>query len=217
MTIWTSQRCRRQRPACITSTASHLGKSVDSGDLPWPELADIVAPGSVELHGDELKVDHTYVRTLAITGYPRYVYAGWLERLIDLDEPMDLCLHIHPQDTNVVIRRLSHQLVAFTSTQRDNAKNGKLADIDQSIALSDIEQMRIKLQRGDERYFALAIYLCIRAGSQEALDERTTRIETACENLQLVTRSMTFEQDLGYLSCLPEGRDRLHKTHPADT
>jgi hypothetical protein len=205
----------------LVGETQQLGISLDTqtaaSDVPWPELADLVAPGSVELHGDDLLIDHTWVRTLAITGYPRYVYAGWLERLIDLDEPMDLSLHLHPQDTTAVIRRLSHQLVALSATQREHAKQGRLTSVEQNIALSDIEQMRVKLQRGDERLFAFSLYLCVRAHTHEALEERTSRIETACENLQLTTRSMTFEQDLGFLSCLPEGRDRLRRTQPADT
>lgn len=189
----------------------------------WSDLADLLAPASVSLTRDTVRLDDTLCRTLAVVGYPRHVYAGWLERLIDLDEPLDLVLHLHPQPTATMIRQLSHRLVQLHSSRLLNEERSWIGHAELGVAYTDVEQMREKLQRGDERIFATSLYVHVRAPValrgpvRQLLDERVARVDQELANQQLVARPATFEQDLGLLSCLPEGRDRLMRTRLLDT
>ena len=215
---------------CITTSPGRrlmpgISKNPGSEGLQgsWGELADLLAPSGINLTRDEVRLDGTCCRTLAVVGYPRHVYAGWLERLIDLDEPLDVVLHLHPQSTAAMIRQLSHRLVQLHSSRLLNEERSRIGHAELGVAYRDVEQMREKLQRGDERVFATSLYLHVRAPvaargpARQPLEERVTRVEQELANQQLVARSATFEQDLGLLSCLPEGRDRLMRTRLLDT
>jgi hypothetical protein len=189
----------------------------------WGDLADLLAPAGISLTRNEVRLDDTCCRTLAVVGYPRHVYAGWLERLIDLDEPFDVVLHLHPQSTAAMIRQLSHRLVQLHSSRLLNEERSRIGHAELGVAYRDVEQMREKLQRGDERVFAASLYLHVRAPvaargpARQPLEERVARVEQELANQQLVARPATFEQDLALLSCLPEGRDRLMRTRLLDT
>ena len=208
-----------RRPGRKSWTAS----AIDSASATWGDLADVLAPAAIEVTRDDVRLDDTFCRTLAVVGYPRHVHHGWLERLIDLDEPLDVVLHLKPQSTAAMIRQLSHRLVQLHSSRLLNEERGRLGAADLGVAYEDVERTRDRLQRGDERVFATSLYLHVRSpvashGSpRQHLEERVARIEQEMANQQLVARPATFEQDLGLLSCLPEGRDRLMRTRLLDT
>ena len=182
-----------------------------------PSLADVVAPAAVEVFRDALRVDDEWLRVLTVIAYPRYVYPGWLDALVDLDEPFDLALHIHPLETPPMVRALSHRLVQLHSSRLLDQRRGRLADPEREVAYADVERLRDALQRGDERVFSLSLYLLAHGGSRKELDERCARLMATLDNLQLQSRPATLEHDLGLTSCLPEARDRLLRYRNFDT
>lgn len=183
----------------------------------WPALADLVAPAAVEIFRDALCIDDEWVRVLTVTGYPRYVYPGWLDTLIDLDEPFEVSLHLHPLESPAMVRSLSRRLVQLHSSRLLDQRRGRLADPEREVAYADVERLRDALQRGDERVFSLSFYLLVRGRSRKELDERCARIVATLDNLQTQSRPATLEHDLGLTSCLPEGRDRLLRCRNFDT
>ena len=214
---WNAKHVRR------SGRRSRKAPAIEHASVRWGDLADVLAPAAIDVTRDEVRLDDTFCRTLAVVGYPRHVYHGWLERLIDLDEPLDLVLHLHPQSTAAMIRQLSHRLVQLHSSRLLNEERGHLGTAELGVAYEDVERTRERLQRGDERIFATSLYLHVRAPVapreplRQILEERVARIEQELANQQLIARPATFEQDLGLLSCLPEGRDRLMRTRLLDT
>ena len=183
----------------------------------WLGLDDLLAPASVELARDHLCLEEEYARILAVTGYPRRVYPGWLSRLIDTDVPLEAVLHVHPRDARSVMLRLRKRLVEFQSSRVLDQKAGKLPDTEREIALRDIEQLQEQLQRGDARVFDLSLYLLVRGISLDLLDQRTEQVQMALDNLLLVGRPVPYEQDIAFTSCLPEAHDRLRRGRLLDT
>jgi hypothetical protein len=196
------------------------------------DLADVLASASAVLTPTDVRLDDVYARTLAVVGYPRHVYPGWLERLIDLDLPLDVTLHLHPQPTAPMIRQLSHRLAQLHSSRLLSEQQQRIGRADLGVAYEDVARLREALQRGDERLFATSLYFLVRAPAQQSgvspsvdqpdesralLEDRVARVETELANQQLIARPATFEQDLGLLSCLPEARDRLLRTRLLDT
>ena len=41
-------------------------------------IADVIAPETLEVDFDYLKINNVYLRTIFVSGYPRYVSPGWL-------------------------------------------------------------------------------------------------------------------------------------------
>jgi type IV secretory pathway VirB4 component len=180
-------------------------------------LADLVAPAAVEVARDHVRLDYQYARTLAVVGYPRTVSPGWLAPLIDFEEPLELSLHVYPLQTGEMVAALTHKMVQLHSSRLLAARGGKLADPEREVAYTDAERLRDALQRGDERIFSVSIYLLLRAGSRAALDDLTRRIETTLAGMLAHSRVALLEQDAGFRSCLPAGRDELLVYRNLDT
>lgn len=181
------------------------------------DLADALAPSSIEICRDAVRLDDFFARVLAVSGYPRSVVPGFLERMTDLNEPLDLSLHIQPQENGAVVRKLSRRLVQLHSSRLLDERYGRVGNAERSIAYADVERTRDRVQRGDERVFAVALYLRVDARTPTDLDAQTARIRAALDNAQLDARPATFEHDLGVRSCLPECRDYLGRALSLDT
>ncbi len=180
-------------------------------------VADLIAPAAIEVARDYLRLDQQYVRALVVTGLPRTVEPGWLAPLIDFEAPIELSLHIFPLETGPMLRTLSHKLVQLHSSRLLDARHGRLADPERETAYEDIERLRDALQRGEEKIFAVSLYILVRAGSRSSLDDITRQVEVTLDGLLAQSRVTLFEQDSGFHACLPEGRDLLMAHRNLDT
>ena len=179
--------------------------------------ADLIAPAAVEVGRDWLRLDREYARTLAVVNYPRSVGPGWLAPLIGFEEPLELSLHIHPLETGQVVRSLTHKLVQLQSSRLLDDRKGRLADPEREVAYQDAERLREALQRGEERVFAVSLYVLLRAPTLEALDDLTGRLERTLKGMLAQSRVATLEQAGGFRSVLPVGQDRLRRYRNLDT
>jgi type IV secretory pathway VirB4 component len=180
-------------------------------------LADVVAPGAAEVARDHLRLDRQYARALVVTGYPRRVDPGWLQPVLDFDEPLEVSVHVHPLDGAPAVAALTHRLAQLHSSRLLAARRGRLADPEVEVAAEDVERLRDALQRGEERVFSVGLYLLLRATSPPALDELTRRVEATLGGMLVQSRVAYWEQDGGFRSCLPEGHDRLGVYRNLDT
>jgi len=180
-------------------------------------LADLVAPGAVEVTRDHLRLDEQYVRTLVVTGYPRSVGPGWLSPLIDFEEPIEISMHIEPLQSGAMVTTLTHKMVQLHSSRLLQARGGKLADPEREVAYEDAERLRDALQRGEQRIFSVSLYLLIRATSMAGILDLTRRVEAALDGMLAQSRVAILEQDAGFRSCLPQGQDHLFVYRNLDT
>jgi conjugal transfer ATP-binding protein TraC len=180
-------------------------------------LADLVAPAVLEVARDHVRLDYQYARSLAVTGYPRSVGPGWLQPLIDFEEPIELSLHLLPLETGQTVRALTHKMVQLHSSRLLEARGGRLADPEREVAYEDAERLRDALQRGEEKVFSVGLYILLRANSLATLDDLTRRVEVTLDGMLAHSRVAIFEQDAGFRSCLPEGQDYLLVSRNLDT
>jgi conjugal transfer ATP-binding protein TraC len=180
-------------------------------------VVDLIAPSSWEARPTFLRLDDTYLRTLALVGWPRTVAAAWLAPLLGLGEPLDLALHLAPLESAQTIRALTHRLVQLHSSRLLDAGAGRLADPERELASADCERLRDALQRGDERIFSVAVYVGVRARSLPGLEALTTSVETTLGGMLATSRRCTFEHEPGLRSLLPEAQDHLGVRRNLDT
>lgn len=202
---------RRSRPSHASSI------------LPPPDvlrLADLLAPGSLHEEHDGLRVDDEWVRGIAVTAFPREVSTGgWLAPLFLLDELVDLCFHLHPQDQAAMMRQLKRRRVGYASSRTFHRQQGRLADPELEVAHHDVARLMNQLVTGSERLFELSFLLLVRAPTRQVLEERSERLMTLLQTvfLDAVAHPTTFEHLLAWRSCLPEGHDELRRTITLDT
>lgn len=209
-----------RRPSFLLSRTSRQERArpdrsrFDRGAL---GVVDLLAPAAAEVHPSYLTVEDAFVRTLAVVSYPRYVHAGWLRPLHELDESLVVSQHLFPLESKDVIQSLTRTLVQLQSSRLLDAKGGKIADAEREVAYADVERLREQLQRGEERVFAVGLYATLRASSLSALDALTRRVESTLGGLMAQSRPCLLQQPAGLRSTVPWGRDHLLTSRNLDT
>ncbi|MDG6910214.1 MAG: ATP-binding protein [Nitrososphaerota archaeon] len=180
-------------------------------------VVDLLAPASVEVTRDHIRLDDEYARVLVVTGYPRTVSLSWLSPLIDCEAPIVLSQFVYPLESAQVVQSLTHKMVQLQSSRLMADRDGKLSDPEREVAYEDAERLRDALQRGDEKVFSVSLYLLVRASTLSALDSLTHRVETAIDSMLAQSRVAILEQDRAFRCCLPYGKDELGVYRNLDT
>ncbi|GLY98845.1 conjugal transfer protein TraC [Actinoplanes sp. NBRC 103695] len=184
-----------------------------------PEAATVLpgSPDAVEVGGRSVRVADTYSTTLAVTGYPAEVGAGWAEPILSYPGLVDLCFHIEPIPPVVASQRLRKQRGRFESSRRQDAANGRLDDPELDAAAADAAEMAARVARGESRLFRVGTYLTVRAGSEQELADRVVEVRSLAASLLLDTAPMTWRQLQAWVTSLPLAFDALGMNRVFDT
>lgn len=204
---------RRKSPSSVEPLSEHERRFARGTRT----LADLLAPAAVEFGRDHVRLEYQYARVLVVVGYPRTVAAGWLTPVLEFDHPIEVSMHVDPLETSTIVKMLSHKLVQLQSSRLVDARSGRLADPEREVAFDDAERLRDALQRGEEHVFSVSLYVLLRASSQRELDDLTRRVETTLDGMLAQSRVAILEQERGFRTCLPSGRDELLMTRNLDT
>jgi type IV secretory pathway VirB4 component len=174
-------------------------------------------PDGVEVGGRWVRVGEEYATTLAVTGYPAEVGAGWLEPILAYPGRVDVVLHIEPVPSQVAADRLRKQRGRLESSRRQDAAKGRLDDPGLDAAAFDAAELATRLARGEARLFRLGLYLTVRAATEQELADRVSEVRNLAASLLLDTASVTWRQLQGWITCLPLGYDALAMRRVFDT
>ena len=213
-------RIRNQETASTAEAIvrKHSEKSY-AGDIRLPEL---LAPSSVEVRSKYVRIHHAdldeYVRGYAIVGYPSQVNAGWLDRLIQIEEPyVEIVMYVQPLASTPYIARLTRKLTGYRATQLIEERHGRDHNPYIKAARKEVDELREKLVAQEEQVFGVSLYLLVRASSRLQLTERSSRLLSLLKSLELATVSLSLEHQRAWLSTLPDGRDLLKRRKILDT
>src|SRR6266498_4979775 len=88
---------------------------------------------------------------------------GWLSFLVASALPIEASLHVRPLGTAGMVRWLGVQIARLQSSRLAAMRGERIVDPEREIALEDAERLRERLQRGEERVFAVSLYMLLRA------------------------------------------------------
>lgn len=118
-------------------------------------LRDIIAPSSFEVQSNYVKIGRRYARTYFVYAYPRSLFTGWLSPMINLDEIIDISLNIEPVESQVVLSNLKKKVGQLEASYTINQEKGRVRDPQLEAQISDAEELRDKLQVGEDRFLGL--------------------------------------------------------------
>jgi len=172
-------------------------------------LRDFIAPSSLTFDNSFFHLGNRFARTFYVYGYPRQLFTGWLSSMVNLDEVMDISLYIYPANTQVVLESLRKKVTQLEAgIQIDNEK-GRVRDPAKQAAIIDAEDMRDKLQVGEERFFRLGFYFTIYGYSMEELEFVSQKVETLLGQQLVYSKPASSQQEQGFNSTLPQCSDQL--------
>lgn len=172
-------------------------------------LRDFIAPSSLEFKSTHFQLGTRYARTYYVFGYPRQVYTGWLSGMVNLDEVLDMSMYIYPVESQVVLENLRKKVTQLEAGLQIDAEKGRVRDPGKQAAILDAEEMRDKLQVGEERFFRFGLYFTIYAGSMEELDFISHKVESMLGQQLVYSKPATSQQEQGLNSTVPQMVDQL--------
>ena len=181
------------------------------------DMIDVTMYAGLQEQADYVCVDGVYMRTLAIVGYPFVASSGWMDSLITFHHDSDMSYHLHEVNAHVALPKLQRKITELESMRRAMVRDGKIVGSEISDPLESAIELRDKIQRGQEKLFQLAVYVCVRADSKAELD-KTTRLLEANLSAQLFYAKVARYQQLEALQAImPRGDDQLAQRRNLDS
>lgn len=172
-------------------------------------LRDFIAPSSLVFDNSYFHIGTRLARTFYVYGYPRQVFTGWLSSMVNLDEVMDLSIYVYPVESQVVLENLRKKVTQLEAGLQIDAEKGRTRDPGKQAAIQDAEEMRDKLQVGEERFFRFGLYFTIYASNLDELEFVTHKIESILGQQLVYSKPATSQQEQGFNSTIPQFVDQL--------
>ncbi len=172
-------------------------------------LRDFIAPSSLAYENAFFHIGTRMARTFYVYGYPRQIFTGWLSSMVNMDEVMDLSIYVYPVESQVVLENLRKKVTQLEAGIQIDAEKGHTRDPGKQAAIMDAEEMRDKLQVGEERFFRFGLYFTIYAGSMDELEFVTHKIESVLGQQLVYSKVATSQQEQAFNSTVPQFMDQL--------
>ena len=203
------------RDAIITTDTTQY-PDPDFADLPATPAAGIV-PESLSIGTRHLQIGSDWVATLAVTGYPREVTAGWLAPLLSHPGRVDIAVHVDPIDPVTAATRLKHQFARLESSRRHDTTHGRPADPQVEVAVEDAAELAARVARAEARLYRVGIYLTVHADSEDELADEVAAVRALAASLLMDTCTLAYRATQAWTSTLPIGLDPIAMRRTFDT
>jgi len=180
-------------------------------------IKDLIAPSSMEVKFDHLKIGDLFARSFYVYTYPRFIEVNWLSPVVNFDISMDLSMFIYPSKSAAVLKMLRNKVTQMHSTISMDRDKGKVRDPAIEAALQDAEELRDNLTRGQEKFFEFGLYFTIYAQSVDKLKKITTQLESILGGKLVLTKKADLQQEHGFNSCIPIASDEIEVSRNMNT
>lgn len=172
-------------------------------------LRDFIAPASLDFSAKHFQLGTRYARTYFVYGYPRQLTTGWLSSLVNIDEVIDLSIYIYPVESQVVMENLRKKVAQLEAGIQLDAEKGRVRDPGKQSAIMDAEEIRDKLQVGEERFFRFGLYFTLYGSSLDELEFVANKVESVLGQQLVYSKPASSQQEQGLNSVVPQFTDQL--------
>jgi len=172
-------------------------------------IRDVIAPSSFRVESNFIQLGDTFLRTIYVITYPRYISVGWSSPILNLNATVDVSMFFYPVTSSVILKQLKKKVGALQAQLSGDAEKGAPRDPLRETALRDIEGLRDDLTQGIEHFFQFAFYVTVYANDKVALDQLTEEMENMFGSRLIYTKNVLFQAEQGFTSTVPFGIDEL--------
>ena len=174
------------------------------------KIKNIIAPPGAIFNISDFQIGDIYAKTIIIVTYPKFLFAGWIEKLVSLEESFNLSLFFIPRETSAVVKQLEKQLLRIESQIVERQQRGMARSPELETGYRDIESLRDAIIQGIEKMLNVGVYLTIFSEKKEELIIKEKKILKLLESSLIISKTVIFEQEEAFLSTLPLGLDNLN-------
>jgi type IV secretory pathway VirB4 component len=171
---------------------------------------DLIAPASMQINSDYLRLGGKYLRTIFVINYPRYISVGWFSPIVNLNSTFDIAMFFYPIKSAIILKQLKNKVGVLEAQIISDAEKGAARDPIRETALRDIEALRDALTQGTEKFFQFALYVTIYADSLEELSSLSDEIENIFGSRLVYSKKVFYQSEQGFNSTMPLGNDELY-------
>ena len=173
-------------------------------------IKDLIAPASLEISSNFLKLGSKFVRTIFVINYPRYISVGWFAPIINLNSTFDIAMFFYPVESAVILKQLKNKVGNLEAQIISDSEKGAARDPLRETALHDIESLRDALTQGIEKFFQFALYVTIYTSTKEELDRLSDEVENIFGSRLVYSKRVFYQAEQGFNSTLPLANDELY-------
>ncbi len=172
-------------------------------------IRDLIAPSALSVQANFVQLGTTFLRTIFVITYPRYMSIGWSAPILNLNITMDIAMFFYPVSSEVILKQLKNKVGALEAQLSADAEKGAARDPLRETALRDIEQLRDDLTQGTEHFFQFAFYITLYSQTREDLDKVTEDIQNIFGSKLIYSKNVLYQAEQGFNSTLPLCIDEL--------
>lgn len=180
-------------------------------------IRDLIAPSSMEIRYDSIRVEGMYAQSFFVYAYPRYLDSNWLSPIVNFDVTMDISQFIYPIESAAIMRILKKKVAQMQASVRMNASKGMVSDPALETALQDAEELRTQIQRGQEKLFQFALYFTIYSEDEKKIQKVSKQLESILGAKLILTKKAELQSEHGFNSSLPLCLDELEVVRNMNT
>ncbi|MCT4617108.1 MAG: ATP-binding protein [Candidatus Gracilibacteria bacterium] len=172
-------------------------------------VKDQISPAFMKIQADKVKINDTFSKTFFVYAYPDFLEGNWLSPVINWDTKFDMSMFVYPIDSAFVQKYLRKRLTQLNSERSINAEKGLVNDPAIDAQIQDVEELRLKLTRGQEKYFHYALYITVYSDTEDSLNRIGKDIETILAGRNVLEKPSIMRMEQGFISTGPFAKDEL--------
>ncbi len=180
-------------------------------------VKDIIAPASMQVTPNFVRLGDKYVRTIFVYAYPRFLQTSWFSPIVNLNVTVDISMFIYPVDTEMLLKDLKKKTTQIQTQIMLAEEKGMVRDPVLDTAFRDVEELRDKLQQGTEKFFKFGLYINIYGNDKKEMDSVTEQVESLLGTKLVYSKHSTFQMEQGFNSCMPLANDEMDITNNMNT
>ncbi len=172
-------------------------------------IKDIISPAFMKVFPNKIQINNILSKTFFVYAYPSFLEGNWLSPVINWDVKFDMSLYVYPIDSAFIQKYLKKRLTQLHSERSMNAEKWLLNDPAIDAQIQDVEELRQKLTRWEEKYFHFWLYITIYWESEEKLNKIWKDIETVLAWRNVLQKQAFLRSEQAFISTGPFCKDEL--------
>lgn len=178
---------------------------------------DAIAPEYMQFNGDHFRLGDKYCRTLFIDNLPSFLSTDFLTELVDISANLLTSIHFESIRQDKTLKLLRNQMVNIDASvidaQKRAVKSGYSPDLishDLKKAQEQANKIMDDVTSRNQKMFLVSLLLTVYGDTLDELNKNTDSLKTTASKYLCSLRKLTYQQEYGFASCLPLGKNKTY-------
>lgn len=208
-------------PIAFNSKRTIKNKVIDSFSLENTKklgltTKDLIAPSSMVIKNDYMMFDDKYCRVLFLESLPSFLSTEFFDEVTSLPCNMLTSVHLEPLQQDKAVKLIRNQKINIDSNvikkQQKASKSGYSPDLispELQKAHQEAQRLMKDITSRNQKMFLVTFVVAVFGDSLEDLNNKTAMLTSVGAKHLCLIKKLNWQQEYGFASVLPLGRNRL--------